>query len=453
VKICIKKQLNGKGNMVTVGIICEYNPFHNGHLYQIHRIREKFGSDCAIIAIMSGNFVQRGEAAILDKWSRTRSAMLSGGINLVIELPVFYATASAELFAKGGVALADATGVCQYLVFGSENGDINQLFHIARFLSEESDDFKGSLRKHLDTGISFPAARLLAIDEIMPDLNASEILTGSNNILAIEYLKAMIRLHTCKLEPLTIQRKGQAYRDKTNVNKESLRSASSIRATLNRPDLSFVQILEELSDCVPKQALAILAVAYQRGHCIRSAEVFADILLARLLSIDEKALNESPGMNEGLGTRLKQTAGKPQTGLLTLGNLIEAASTRRFPKSRVQRSLIRLMLGITNEDTTLLTAAGNPCYLRILGFDKKGQYLLKKMKRASLLPIIMKGSDFLEYPDTKENKALIRMAQLDRVATDIYFLKTDGERGRDFTSPPISFQKAPKPSTHSRPDG
>lgn len=531
--------------MIVVGIICEYNPLHNGHLYQIRKIRERFGEDCAVIAVMSGNFVQRGEAAVLDKWSRARAALLgdaadnisrsaagdgvasvviadsssstdikssstsqrdkSGGVNLVIELPTVYATGSAELFADGGVAIAAATGLCDYLVFGSEAGDINTLTKISDILAFEPDEYKTLLKKYLDTGVSFPSARLSALNEYLPSLNAGEILKKSNNILAIEYLKSIARRKIKGMKPFTIKRIGQDYQDSqvptdkstqsptnnnnnnNNVNPitedapniEYFWSATAIRNVLAGKDIMLKDIILSLSDAMPTAALAILASEFQSGNCILSQEVFADIIFSQLLPKYSKVLDKMPGMNEGLGSRLKTIAANPgkasnrfkqsaqsasaetaettesadptdfeessntyvAANFASLNSLIEQASTKRFPKSRVRRALIQMLLGIKNEDLTTFEKSGGPQYLRILGFDKKGQYLLKRMRKSATLPIIMKGSDFLEHANTAENHAFRRMAELDCISTDIWSLKTDRIIGKDFTNQPIMFLK------------
>lgn len=587
--------------MIVVGIICEYNPLHNGHLYQIRKIREQFGEDCAVIAVMSGNFVQRGEAAVLDKWSRARAALLgdaadsadstsqrgkTGGVNLVIELPTVYATGSAELFADGGVAIAAATGLCDYLVFGSEAGDITNLTKISDILAFEPDDYRTLLKKHLDTGVSFPSARLSALNEYLPSLNANEILKKSNNILAIEYLKSIARRKIKDMKPFTIKRIGQDYQDsqaptnkiaqaptpknnsnnnnsnsngdsKANIsnnlsinndinNGESVTvnvsdinynkvaisreitdteyfwSATAIRNVLAGKDILLKDIIQSLSDAMPTAALAILAREFQAGNCIFSQEIFADIIFSQLLPKYSKVLDKMPGMNEGLGSRLKNIAANPgkstnkfnspnpvtssqssettesvdptdfekfsnssvstkfteppisdnavqssininpleliiksetsdpkktskasnfSPNFASLESLIDQASTKRFPKSRVRRALIQMLLGIKNEDLTTFEKSGGPQYLRILGFDMKGQYLLKRMRKSASLPIIMKGSDFLEHANTAENHAFRRMAELDCISTDIWSLKTDGIIGKDFTYQPVMLLK------------
>lgn len=422
--------------MITVGIISEYNPLHNGHLYQISKVREIFGEDCAVIAIMSGNFVQRGEAAVLDKWSRTRAAVQCG-VNLVIELPVLYATASAELFASGGVAIAAATGVCDYLVFGSESGNLQELEAIADILAEEPDEFRILLKQHLDEGLSFSVSRSLAIEEYGAEPGAAGILACSNNILAIEYLKAIRRRGIRRMKPYTIRREGKAYND-TSFSPQSHASASAIREALQSPDTGTAYIIGTLSGLMPEDALASLAFHHRLRSCILSREAYAGDLFQMLLSSTPEALTHLPGMGEGLGNRLREFAAASTAGSNRLEKLIESASTRRYPRSRVRRALIHMLLGITKEDFEMAAGDKAPYYIRVLGFDKKGRYLLKIMRKAARLPIITRGSDFREYAANADNQPLLRMSQLDINATDIWSQKTTGQCGRDYTTPPVA---------------
>ncbi|MHB8963294.1 MAG: tRNA(Met) cytidine acetate ligase [Saccharofermentanales bacterium] len=422
--------------MKTVGIISEYNPLHNGHLYQIRKVREIFGEDCAVVAIMSGNFVQRGEAAVLDKWSRARAAVQCG-VSLVIELPAVYATASAELFASGGVAIAASTGICDYLVFGSESGDLQELEAIADVLAEEPDGFRVLLRRHLDEGLSFSVSRSLAIEEYGCTPGASDILARSNNILAIEYLKAIRRRGISKMKPFTIRREGQSYND-TLFSAGTCASASAIREALQSPGTGASAIIGRLRGAMPDVSLAALAYHCRRGSCILSKEAYAGDLFRMLLSHTPESLSRMPGMGEGLGNRLRDFAASSTAGPDRLGKLVESASTRRYPRSRVRRALIHMLLGISVEDLEMAAGEKAPCYIRVLGFDKKGRYLLKIMRKTVRLPIITRGSDFREYAANTENKALLRMAQIDVNATDIWMQKSTGECGRDFTTPPVS---------------
>lgn len=429
--------------MKTVGIICEYNPFHNGHLYQIESIRKRFGTDCAVIAIMSGNFVQRGEAAMLDKWSRTRAALLCG-VNLVIELPAVYATGSAERFADGGVALAAATGLCDYLVFGSETGELEPLAQLAGLLATEPEEYKNRLKEYLDQGFSFPASRSKALQAIDPSLQAETLLSASNNILAIEYLKAMKRRNIRRMKPCVIKREGQGYRETApgSAVPGEFRSAGSIRVQ-TAVEKNTASLLLHLTGTMPEPALAILANRFMQKKGLFSQEKLADSVFSALRSLPLETLSRISGMNEGLDARLKEFATKTTDPESPLSALVKGAASKRFPETRVQRALTHLLLGIRNEDLALFDQGIGPLYLRVLGLDKKGRYLLKKMKTYATLPILMKGSDFLEYANTKENEALRRMAEIDCIGTDLWMLKINESCGCDYTVPPVMLFKTP----------
>lgn len=424
--------------MTTVGIICEYNPFHNGHLYQISRAREIFGENCGIIAIMSGSFVQRGEPAIMDKWARTKSAILAGGVNVVIELPALYATSSAEFFARGAVDCVLATGICDYLVFGGESSDISKLEKAAMILSDEPDEYRLLLKKHLSTGTSYPDAVVKALGSYDGSLDAENILSGSNNILAIEYIKSIYRSKSSKLKPFLIQRSGQDYLDSSIPQQGVFRSATSIRTQIFGHEINASEIIISLYDSMPAKSLSILFDEYKSGRCILSKEIFSNVILSILISSNVKTLSGIPGMGEGLGNRLKNMALNSKSKSTLLEDLINNAATKRYPKARISRALTNMLLGINEEDTFYLRNGAGPCYLRVLGFDKRGRYLLKKMRKSAALPIFTKGSDFLEHTD---NPYLKRMAEIDCIATDIRQIATTGECRLDFTSEPISFQK------------
>ena len=454
--------------MITVGIICEYNPFHSGHAYQIETVRKGFGPDCAVIAIMSGNFVQRGEAALLDKWSRARTALLCG-VNLVIELPAAYATGSAERFADGGVALAAACGLCDYLVFGSESGDLAALDAIAEVLAFEPDSYRKHLRSFLDEGFSFPASRVKALERHDPSLQASSLLGSSNNILAIEYLKAMRRRGITGMKPFTVRREGQGYLDiSTEPADESsgddipgFQSACAIRNIVALCAIRNIAarfairniaarcaipsatagIIRMLADSMPTASLAILADRFHRGECIADQEVFAPAVFAQLRSLPLAKMADIPGMNEGLAERLKEYSGRTRDLSCALSSLVTDVSTKRHPQTRVRRCLLHMLLGLETADFDLFDNKKGPFYLRILGFDKKGQYLLKLMKKSSSLPILMKGSDFLEYPNNQENLAIRRMAELDCIATDLWMFRIGVGPGRDYTAQPVTLPK------------
>lgn len=431
--------------MKTVAIITEYNPFHAGHAWQLQAARARFGQDCAIIVAMSGCFVQRGEPAILDKWSRTRMA-LACGVDLVIELPFLYASASAERFASGGVQLIQAAGLDCHLAFGSESGDLEQLEQLAAILADESPEFRRHLHEGLDLGDSFPAARQKAVEAVTGQTSLAALLAESNNILAVEYLKAIRKTPACRLAPITFQRQGQAYRDLSPEQQAgNCASASAIRQRILErcgkwqpagqrwPD--FPGLLRDLGGVMPAPALAILLEQLQGGIGPVFPEDLAVPILAQLRSRPVSQIEQIPGMGEGLGRRLAAAAARPDKTEASgrLGVLLHDAATRRFPQTRIQRALLSLLADLQAEDLAASDAAGGPQYLRVLGFSRKGRYLLKIMRRLAEKPIIMKASDFLEYKDP----ALVRMAGLDILATDLWMLAAGRPCGADFDTPVV----------------
>ncbi|MGL5084152.1 MAG: tRNA(Met) cytidine acetate ligase, partial [Clostridium sp.] len=198
--------------MNITGIITEYNPFHNGHLYHLDSAKSRTSSD-GIICIMSGNFMQRGEAAMVDKFERTKMA-IENGVDLVLELPTFYALSSAEQFAKGSVSILNSLGVVNNIFFGSECGNVDDLIKIAKVLVHEPLEFKEELKINLDKGLTFAKSREISLVKLLKDENLSQILQNSNNILGIEYIKALLTLNS-EISPLTLKREGASYNDKT----------------------------------------------------------------------------------------------------------------------------------------------------------------------------------------------------------------------------------------------
>ncbi|MGI6334185.1 MAG: nucleotidyltransferase family protein [Saccharofermentanales bacterium] len=428
--------------MKVAFIIAEYNPFHLGHAWQLDAAREQLGDDLAFVAIMSGCLTQRGEPAVLDKWSRTHMA-LACGISLVVELPFVYATASAERFAQGGVGLANATGLNGHLVFGSECGDLAQLQRLADLLNQEPPDFRLLLRQYLDQGKSFAAARQEAITGLTGDAELGKILGNANNILAVEYLKAMGQSGQRHLIPLTFQRQGQAYLEHAPaITAEGFASAASIRRLINsnrchqETNLTF-SLLSSLAEMMPPSALAVLSERIQTGPGPLEPEDLAKPIIGRLRSLDPSQLDQIPGMHEGLGRRLASAAARPSKSRDSsrgrLETLLSDAATKRFPRTRIQRALMAMLAGLRQEDLSLFDQQGGPQYLRILGFDKKGRHLLKIMRRQAKLPILMNMSDRLEH----KNDALIRMAELDGISTDLWMLAAGKNCGSDFDTPPV----------------
>jgi predicted nucleotidyltransferase len=444
--------------MKTVGIIAEYNPFHNGHAYQLAEVRRAFGEDAAVVVAMSGDFTQRGEPAIAGKWIRAEAA-LRCGVDLVLEIPFAYACASAERFASGGVAVLAATGVCGRLVFGSESGSLDALQPIADVLAREPDAFRVLLRERLDEGLSFPAARQAALASFL----AAEGLPGDasllerpNDILAVEYLKAILRQRPNAPAPFAVRRIGAGYHDPEVPEAPSdaervLASASALRAafvarlagggpgTVDRNGLGAA--FEAVRRAMPAASSGALLEAAAAGLAPVTPESLAPLLLQLLRTLPADRLDRIASMAEGLSRRLQEAAAESgrsprEPGVGPYAALAAKAATRRFPATRISRALAALAVGLTEDDLAAFDAAGGPRYLRVLGFTRKGRYLLKRMRTAATLPLVTKASDFLEHG---RDPVLQRMAALDLAAADVcaQVLPSPGLRrcGADFDTP------------------
>lgn len=369
--------------MEIVGLITEYNPFHNGHAYHIQKAKEITNADFVIV-VMSGNYVQRGTPAIIDKYSRTSMA-LTNGADIVIELPVIYATASAETFAAGAVRLLHDLGIVTSICFGSECGDLTLLASIARALCIESEDFKDSIQEHLRQGVSYPMARKHAL------LNTSElsgyttqqieqVIESSNNILGIEYLKALYRLSS-DIVPYTILREGSGYNDLTLDTTFS--SASALRKCLQTPT-----DYDALKRHMPATACDILKSAIDTTAPIFEDD-FSDVLLYQLYTSSNERLSEFLDMNEDLANRLLELTLKHHK----FSDLAESLKSKQYTLTRMNRSLLHILLQITTSESKEVDPITTSMYARLLGFRKEASSLLKLARLHGEIPIITKVAD------------------------------------------------------------
>lgn len=442
--------------MKIIAIIAEYNPLHQGHAWQIREARCRLDADSAVLIVMSGPFTQRGEPAIVDKWRRTQMA-LDAGADLVFELPFAYACGSAERFASGGVQMIQATGLDCHLVFGSESGDLTALDKIAGILAHEPDGYRVLLQDRLSQGLSFPAARQQALAEWTGNEAEAALLGTANNILAVEYLKAIKRLPKSRLTPMTIRRIGQGYttRNLPAMQTESARtdpdqarvfaSATALRRAVEKrmtagPQPDLAGLLDDLVTLLPSYSLAELMACIQSGPGPVFPCHLSSLILSHLRGRTDAELDQIAGMGEGLGRRLMAAASRPSVKVADgqsnchLATLLADADTRRFTQTRIQRALMALICGLTRSDLDQFDQAGGPQYLRVLGFDSRGRYLLKIMRKQAVLPIITKASDFLEFGGSP---ALVRMAGLDRIAADVWSQAAGCASGQDFDMPVV----------------
>ncbi|MTI69957.1 MAG: nucleotidyltransferase [Firmicutes bacterium] len=388
--------------MNIVGLITEYNPFHNGHLHHFKLSKEVTNSSFSV-CVMSGNFLQRGEPAIVDKWTRAKSAVDSG-VDLVLELPTIYACQSAEYFSYGAIKLLDSLNIINSISFGSESGNLHLLKEIANVLSYETLDFKNHLKKSLSNGDPFPKARNYALKKSL-DKDVSEILLKSNNILAIEYLKALNKLKS-NIKPFTIKRKGADYN--SNVLTGNISSATSIRKSLlENYDLN------DIAKSVPSHSYRHLANFYNKYKTFNKLENYNEILLYLLRTSNKEMLNNLIDVEEGLNNRIKSVSNKHDDIRVILNNI----KTKRYAYTRLQRILIHLLLDLT-EDKFDTYHNSSLTYVRVLASNVNGFKILKEIKRNSNVDIITK---FANYEKIK-SKEIKEMIEIDKKATDIYFL-------------------------------
>lgn len=423
-------------SMRVVGIIAEYNPFHNGHLYHMEQAKQLVSAD-AVVCVMSGNFIQRGEPAIVDKWSRAKMA-LACGADLVLELPVVYAMSSAEFFAFGGIKILDSLGIVDAVCFGSELGDIQKLNMIAEILVNEPEAYRLALKNELKKGLSYPRARENALIPYLEQIGGTgtvtceelkSIIQMPNNILAIEYLKAIKKLQS-KITPYAVKRiKSSHNSDKINGR---ISSATSIRK----------YIMEKYKrvegNCIPEETMPpaskkILEEELNSGRGPVFSDNFESIILATVRKMSQDELRLHPYISEGMENRLKTFADKSGTLEEMIGNI----STKRYPKTRIKRGLFAILIGLKETEFNLFNLNGGPQYIRVLGFNSKGRQLLSLMNKTASLPVIVKTANFKNTP----NFLLNRMLEIESRSTDIYVLgySNPGFRssGQEYTRNPV----------------
>ncbi|MBE5869697.1 MAG: nucleotidyltransferase family protein [Lachnospiraceae bacterium] len=418
--------------MTITAIIAEYNPFHNGHAYQLQKARELTGAD-ALIVIMSGNFVQRGEPAIVNKYTRAQSA-LENGADLVIELPVCYACGSAEFFARGAVSVLNKLGCVDYLCFGSESGELTLLDKIADILIKEPAAYKDSLKAALKQGKSYPSARKAALKDYIGSQQADRLISSAddtspsvfaamfsvpcdadettgtdlsimdtpNNILALEYVKELKRSGST-IRPVTLKRLGSAYHnihlEETDPlsfstlslmsEKESLlfSSATAIREALKNAEVS--EELTQLRNHMPENAFSLLSDAFGHGMPVLSDD-FSGMLHYALLS----AYHENPVVSHPFSDYLdvsEDFSDKLQNSLYqypSVSGLCERLKSKDLTYTRISRNLFHILLHLKQKDLAEYLENGITFYARLLGLNRSNQALTGKLKRSAAIPLI-----------------------------------------------------------------
>lgn len=344
--------------MKVLGVIVEYNPFHNGHLYHLNMAKELISPDVTI-AVMSGNYIQRGEPAIINKWARTKMALLNG-VDIVFELPFVYACNSAEIFAYGAVKILSSLGV-NHLVFGTEEGHLDNLYRIAELLAYEDSFFKNKLKDFLKQGNSYPKARQLTIQSLFN----YNIDYSPNNILAIEYLKWIIRLKS-RIRPSTIKRISSSYNSENIELDTNIASATAIRKNIDKLDI--IKIL------MPEPSYEILMEEFhQKRGPVTMDDVFRYLIYNYIIH-GKNYMDGVVDLNEGLENRFEKFIFKSAN----VDQLIKNVKSKRYTYTRLNRIIIHSL--IHNKLSSKILLEINP-YVRLLGFNKKGQLYLNKIKK------------------------------------------------------------------------
>lgn len=357
--------------MKNIGIVCEYNPFHNGHAYQLQAVRREGRAIC----LMSGNFVQRGAPAIIDKYTRGKGAVLSGA-DLVLELPLPYAISSAEGFADGAVEIFSRLGVTDGLCFGSESGSAEELMACARILL--SEDFVPLLKEGLGKGLSFPKARQLAAESlgVVPGL-----MEQPNNILGLEYCKALLKRNS-SIVPMVLKREGAYHGGQEK----------------HAPSASYLRTIENWETYVPQAAWEVFAEADR--YTVEAGE---RAWLSRLRFMSESDFEALPYGSEGLWRKVMEACRSKES----LEEIIDTAISKRYPRTRLQRMLLCALLGITEE------VQKEPVpYVRVLAMNSRGQELMRDLRKNSAVSLL--------HPGEEAPRGAYR--ELERRAEDLYGL-------------------------------
>ena len=408
--------------MRALGIVCEYNPFHFGHLYQMEKSR-KIAGDAAVVCVMSGDFVQRGEAALMDKFARAEAACRCGA-DLVVELPLPWCLSSAEGFARGAVSILNALG-CSFLSFGCETERLNELEMLAEKLLDPETRESIQVRIREDAALSYAQARQLTLESSLGDTAA--LLTQPNSILAVEYLKAIRQLQS-SMQPIAIRRQGAGHDEKSDG---VFRSASQLRVMFDHG--------EAIDSFLPAQSAQMLLREKQAGNC-RSPEKLELALLSRLYSLAEEVFDRLPDASDGAGRKLYKTLREGYS----LEETVQRASTRRYTKSRMRRILLCAALDVKPADSV-----GIPPYARILAASERGRAYLSENRETIQIPLVTKPASVKKL-DARAQELFERGS----AAHDLYVLqKSAKERsalGEDWRRGPFIGQF--DENTHTPPD-
>lgn len=389
--------------MKIVGLIAEYNPFHAGHFYHMKRAKELTGADAALV-VMSGDFVQRGAPAIMPKHLRARMA-LNAGADVVIELPVCFACASAEYFAAGAVSILNQLGCIDSVCFGSECGDISLLEQIAHILANEPKQYKLFLQSFLRAGNPFPRARQMALQNYLKDDSMNGVLAHPNNILGIEYIKALIS-NDSSITPYTITRQDSSYHNEQLTQKYS--SASAIRrhiTGLNNPEE-----FAALNTHIPENCFDILKETFHKRYPVLTGD-FSLLLKYKLLHETSESLMNYLDITEEIANRIINRRNE----YICYEQFCDTLKTKDITYSRISRCLLHVLLNITSENMEEYKDSGFCQYARFLGFRRNNKEILSRLKKHSQIPLITKLTD-----TDSLGTAGIKMLKKDMEASDLY---------------------------------
>lgn len=394
--------------MRIAGIVSEYNPFHNGHAHHIAETRAMGRCD-AVVAVMSGNFTQRGEPAAFDKWARARMALLCGA-DAVFELPAFYALQSADWFAAGAVSVLDGLGL-DCLSFGSETPDTARLEALSRMWDDEPEGLKAGIRRGMREGKPHPRARAEALADWLEDDSAADALASPNAVLGAMYLRRLRHLAS-GMEPIAVRRAGAGYHDERVQGQ--IASATAVRRALFAGG--------EWRMAVPEPTAEIIDEETGKGGGPVTAEAFSQMLLYAL-----RSGNALPDASEGLDNRMRKAASTAGT----MEEFYAAAKCKRYTMARIKRAAMQALLGVTAEDIGLIRRE-QPAYARLLGYSTRAGGLVSELVRRTRIPFIARAAEF-----KPEGSAMERLWQIDLRAGDIYALAQRNPAlrrgGRDFT--------------------
>lgn len=402
----------------VLGIIGEYNPFHNGHLYHIAKSKEETGAQY-VVCVISGNFVQRGDTSIINKWAKAKMA-LEGGADLVIELPTIYSISSAENFAEGAIKILNSLKIVDTISFGMEANDVSILNNIANVLYAEPKEYTTMLAHELQKGNSFPKARENALLMYLNDIKKyANVLSGSNNILGIEYLKALKRTKS-NITPVGIKREKVLYKDQYMV--DEFASATAIRRML------MTRQFDDVRKSIPKTSYKILGEELKQGHYVLDLFKFEKEILYQLRKMTVEEIKKLPDVSEGLENSIKNAADSCNS----LNELINIVKSKRFTQTRIMRILLYTLLEIDKKQ--METSRKIIPYTRVLGMNEKGKQLISEITKANQKINIV--TSVKKYMDDNNNKNLKEMLQKDIFATNVYTLgyEKDSWANLDYTN-------------------